>query len=599
MTKIKMIFILLIVSMLISCSTKTITKNDEVETKEEISISNLAKDESFRKSLHLIQNNVTQTYSIVRGDGTIILNGMDSYNDILGLAKDVKTNEVNYIYKTVFGEGKEVISGEDAYSGETYTYSEPTIVTTYYDKDGNDIGLRTKSYSPNLVLGDKIVYSSLEEEYANRLFVFDAKTKNTEKAISNSVSFYAGHPIFSTYQYIDNNETDKAILVCDDEFNVIKTIENYSLSSVDKVDDVETAIVATTIILNKDKEAPDYVYGEDYVYKYNCLDKDFNLIFDEPVDARPNINEEYIATLHRGDVEFDFDFKNMKEVGENRKYSGFDNFNEEYLAKKRQYDPICEEIKNSKDKYTYVDAKIYKDKVLFFAHYDDKYDEINEVFIDPCDIYSLDKELLMSISNLNNAYEDDGYFLIDNCKLYDFDLNLIKEFDTELYVDKYDVGGKAFFEDSRNKDYTNREHFNIYDDKMNLLYENVKMAISYAYKDCLVLVFDDITIVIDKDNNIVKEFDRPLEIRNWYDEVDYKTFTDLNTNRMGILDSKDNIVVDGLKYISGLEKDCFTFTNGFKYGLMDYEGKVICDFSVFNTMNEDARPEDFKIRLID
>lgn len=591
---------MVIVSMvLFGCKQNNLNADFNDNQRDTTKKSKLADDLNFKESLHLIKNNVTNTETIVKGDGTIILNGMDGFKDVLGLAKDKRTNEVNYVYRSIYGEDREIIERIDNYSGEVYSYSEPTIETIYYDNTGKEIGLRAKSYSPNLILGDKIVYSDLNSEYGSNLYYFDVKTKKTEKTKHNSVYFYADHPIFSTNQYIEKNEINKEILVCDDDFNVIKTIDNYSISGIENASDTEIAVVATTLIKNNEKSPEELDYGTDYEYKYNCLDTDFNLVFDEPLDSRPIFNDSSVVTVHRGNIEFDFDFKNMKKVGEERAYSGFDNYNDKYQTERRKYDPICDDIKKLDNRYTYVDVRIYKDKVLLFAHHDDSYDEKNDIFIDPCDIYSVDKELLLSVKTFNNTYEDAGYIFVDNNKIYDFDLNLIKSFDTELYVDKYDIGGKTYFEDSRNVDYSTREHFNLYDNNMNLLYENLRMAIPYTYDDCLILVFDDKTIIIDKDNNIIKEFDRALDIRNWYDDVDYKVFTDINTNRMGILDDNDNVIIDGLKYVSGLEKECFTFTNGFKYGLMDYEGKVICSFSIFNTMNEDAKLEDYNIRLLD
>ena len=235
--------------------------------------------------------------------------------------------------------------------------------------------------------------------------------------------------------------------------------------------------------------------------------------------------------------------------------------------------------------------------MLFFANYFEDVDDEN--FRSHADIYSIDEKLLMSVDDLNSVWSEQGLFLTDFKYVYDFDLNLVKEFDRETYMQSIDVNGTVFFADNLNRQYESYDHYNIYDEKLNLLYSNIVRSINYAYKDYLVLADDNSTKIIDKDNNLIKEFDRSFEIWGYYDESDYKTFLDFKTNRMGIIDTNYNIIIDNLKAVSGLEKDCFTFTNGFRYGLMDYDGNEICSFSIFNTMDEDSNLKDYEIGLVD
>ena len=73
----------------------------------------------------------------------------------------------------------------------------------------------------------------------------------------------------------------------------------------------------------------------------------------------------------------------------------------------------------------------------------------------------------------------------------------------------------------------------------------------------------------------------------------------LESGRMGVMDDNFNIIINDLKSVTNLEEKSFTYTNGFKYGLMDYDGKVICDFSIFDTMTEDANLNDYKIKYVE
>ena len=335
--------------------------------------------------------------------------------------------------------------------------------------------------------------------------------------------------------------------------------------------------------------------------KYNYLDSDFNLIFDEPVDNRIFLDQSTVATIHQGDKEFDFDFKTKEIVGDVRPYSGSENYNEKYYKDRDKYREKNERVRSLKPEYNYVDTRIYGDKVLFFASVDGKYDEAGDRYINPCDIYSLDETLLLHVDDVNVTFEDSGYFLANNRELYNFDIEIVKTFDKDTYLNTFEIGNKVFFMNDRDSNYNEVEHFSVFDEKLNEIFKDVRDAISYTYDNYEIIVFDNKTIIIDEGLNVIKEFDRALDIRNWYTDqkLEYRVFTDLNTNRMGILDGKYNIIIDNLKGVSRLEELCFSFTNGFRYGLMDYEGKEICSFSVFDTMNEDSKISDQDIRFIE
>ena len=573
-----------------SCSSVVDNKADTAEALD-ANLSPLASDPEFRNSIHLVRNSVTDTYTVVKGDGTIILNTMRP-TDFLYLAKDEKTGEVAYILKQVTGETLEYHSYVDGYSGETYSYPDTKIETIFYNAKGEEIGLRAHTYGSATVVGKKIFYNDLSEPYGDNLYIYDVDTKKSEKAPHGMITYYGSHILLSTEAY---GETEKKeILICDDDLNVVGTIDGYSYDGVNEYDGTKIA----TIMKNVGTK-------DNFVYKYNFLDENFNVIFDEPVDARPYANDKDIVTLHRGNEEFDYDFKEKKIVGDVRPYKGYDNVNDQYWQARKVYEPINDKIRSLDEKYTYVDTRIHDDKVLFFAHYSDEevdYDDSAYQYKDHVDVYSITGELLSSYDHLNVAYEQEGYFLVDFDTIYDFDFNIVKTFDEKVYVERYEIGDLVYFSDRTDEHYNSRPRYNLYDSNFKTLYENVSSDSAYAFnEENYFVVADDVsTRIIDDKFNVIKEYPgRKFDIYDWYESVDYRIFTDIETDRMGIIDASYNIVVDNLKHVDDLEEKCFTYTNGFRYGLMDYNGKEILSLSIFNTMSEDAKSSDYDIRYVE
>ena len=594
----KSILALALVVSLVACAKSA---NNTTNTKG-TNTSKLLNDSNFRKSIHIVRNGITNTSAVVRGDGTMILSSMRPNQESFRLYSDERTKEVSYIFKLEQGENLvKVPYGDPA---ENLTYPDLSASGSFYFTDGTYTGLTANTYGAVYVVGDKIIYSDENVSYEdNMTFVFDTKTKENVKAPRSSPFFFGSHIIFSAnaYGYDNTKELHKEILVCDDNLNVIKTMDGLTMASTIEHEGTEIGVLHVDQILNKEKDLKDLIFEEDYVRKYNYLDSDLNIIFDEPVDNRIFFDGSTIATIHQGDKEFDFDFKTKKVVGDVRPYSGSENYNEKYQKDREKYKDINERIKNLKPSYNYVETKIYGDKVIFLAYGDGEYVEATDRYINPCDIYSVDEKLLLHIDDMNVTYEDSGYLFANGKDLYNFDLEIVKTFDKETYLSSFKIGEKTFFANDRDPSFKEEAHHSIYDDKMNEIFKNVKEAISYTYDDYEVIVFDNRTLIIDSNLNVIKEFDRALDIRNWYTDkkLEYRAFTDLNTNRMGIIDGKYNVIIDNLKAITGLEELCFGFTNGFRYGLMDYEGKEICSFSAFDTMNEDSKISDSDIRYIE
>ena len=602
----KIILILLICIMVSACSKKDNNLNANNETMEVANNKNLSpltKDKEFLKTIHLIRNEMNNSNAVVRADGTMILNSIRPNNEYLTIIKDERTKEAKYIVKTVTGDDKVVNTyGE---GNETYTYSDLTEEIIFYDTEGHEIDKNLRTYNVTLAVNDKIFCTKRGDDYYDNLYVYDVKTKEITKPKKNRVYFYNDHIVLSSDQY-DNNDKDKGkkeILICDDELNVIKRIEGYSIYSIDSYNNGEYTIAAvcSNFIKNNNKENSEMTYGEDYEYRYNYLDESFNLVFEKAVNSHSSISDSTTVTIHDGDIEYDYDVREKKKVSEDRPYSGFENYNDKVQMERKKYEPICNNIA-MKPEYSYCDAQVYNGKALLFAHKaDNYYDEENDIYIEYVDIYNDKEELLLEGAQFNGAFESEGYFLVDGKTVYDFDLNIVKQFENETYINRNDKGGEmqVLFTDSYDRYYREKPYFNVYDKNFNTLFENVVDVEFYTYDDYIVVATDDLTRIYDKNLNVVKEYNRSLAIHNWYDDTQYRTFKDLKTNREGIIDDKYNIIVDNLKSVSNLEEKCFTFMNGFKYGLMDYNQKVICEFSIFNTMTEDSNGKDYTIQYID
>lgn len=599
-----------IIMILFSCQ-----NNVSVESTANVENSNmsyLAEDPEFKNSVHIIRNEDTNTSSIIKGDGTILLKSMRPFIEDLSILKDEISGEARYLSKHVSGDNLEYNEYFDEYEKKTYRYPEETYYTEFYDLNGNEIGLKAKTYVASLAVGDNIFYRDYVDEVDDNLYVYNVKTKKSEKALKSTVGTLGSYVLISSDGYGANAEK-KEILVCDENLNVVNTIENYSYRNNIEYDGVKVGAISTVVMNNTEKDISELQYNVDYTYKYNYLDENCNLIFDEPVDNSGYFDNSTIVTFHRDDIEFDFDFKTKKVVGDMRPYSGFDNYNSEYQSERAVYSEMNDNIRSLNPKYNYVDTRIcnnyyyddigsYGKKILFLAHYSDEnenYDDPAYEYKDHCDVYSINGELLTSFDNVNVVYEDEGYILVNYDTLYNFDLEVVKAFDEKVYVERHKMGNLIYFTDEADYQFNSRPKYNIYDKNMEVLYENVISNNTYAFDDkYFVVAFDDLTQLIDENLKVFKEYDTPYEIDDWYD-VEYKIVKNLKTNRMGIMDKNYNIIIKGLKSVSDLEEKSFTYANGFKYGLMDYEGKVICNFSIFDTMSEDAKIKDYDIKYVE
>ena len=601
----KNISLVLIISLtttfLLSCGVKNVNAVSETnetkttivtETKSKLDEVSPIKNETwFKNGLHSIRNNVTNTYMIVNGDGGIVVKSIEPELESIGLVRDLEEDAVNYVYKAYMGESivKSTFSGIDY----EYTDMNPSSRCRIYDRNGNDIGFEAKIYSPQYSSKNKIIFAERTDENYSNLKIFDVNTKeysDINYSVSNTLN---GKFIFSTSPFNYKSERQE-ILVADGDIKEVKKIEGYSLDFVAKEDGVEYAIVRKR--LSNSEDAPNN-------FKYNILDTNYEFMLDEDVDENVWTGNRKVLTLRVGDKVFDYDVIKKQKVGEERDYKTTEDT--EYLQKmaiEAKYESLMNKIKketieNGTEKYYYMDLLTYKDTVLILASV---YVENNTYDHNPIDIYNVEGEQIASFNNLSTRFQNDGYLISNNDIVFNTELKEITTLRGDRNIDRFDKFGKIFYADDMDTNYNFVNSFTIYNEKFEPIFENVENAQFDTYDDYIVIVDKDCTKIIDKSLNIVKTLDRKLEIKNWYDnKTNYRDFTDLETKRMGLIDENFNYKIDNLKYVGYKEEKYFNYQNGFEYGLMDFEGRPILKYSIFDSMTEDSNGEDYKGKFIE
>ena len=577
----KLVLILLSIITLFSCKSNISTEEVTIENAYNESVSKVANDPEFLNKLHNIRNPVSNTSMLVKGDGTIVLKTMEPTIEQIGAIEDVDGKTTNYIYKMYNGEGIETKTYGEGDS--EYKSKDLTMRTVFYDKNGKEVGLTTNTYGAIYTSKYKIIYrdNSVTDDQ-NDLRVFDVNSKEISKLPYGNIYTFNGNFLVSTYGYSDIDE-DEVTLVCDENLNELQRIEGYSALGVEDRNGAHIVRLSRKINDNN-------LTGEDNK-KYNFLDGNYKFIFDEDVDEIIWGDTFPILTIRKGQVAFDFDFSKMERVSEDRPYVEEKTSWEVMMDEQRKYDGLVLKLEED-GKYQYVDVFMHDKNVYLLA-----YKDMNVGMFDnnSCDVYNDKLELIASFDSVDNVFRDQGYIFVNKNAIYNDNLEIIKKFDVKCNVEVINKFDRAFFSNGTGEDYSKREDFELYDENFNALFEHIDSLDSFVYDDYFVMTKNNNTYFVDKDFKIVKEIqNRALSVRGWsQDNTNYRSFVDLETERMGILDGNLQIAVDNLKDIFDLSEKYFTYQNGFKYGLMDYEGKPIITYSIFDTMREDAVEKDF------
>lgn len=551
--------------------------NNQNKTTE---ISPLASESWFRDDIYLITNPSNGVLSLVKGDGKVLLTTYEPDIENIGKIIDIDKDKTNYIYKTYTGEKyiKENIGSGDY----EYVDVRPTQKCIVYDKNGNEIGLVMDSYSPKYSSINKIIYTEGSSDY-DGLMAYDVNTKESTKIDSDEIYVMNGRFLLTTSAWDDVVENEE-ISICDENLNVIKKIEGYSLTGVSKVKDTEYASIRKKI---KDS-------GEDK-YKYNFIDSDFNIIFENDIDEVIWTGDQSYITLRNENKIIDYNFVDKKFVGEEKDYDkaikgGNKELEEKYSDTEAKI--LNENTVNGKSKYWSIYHFDCNDKVIYVAHMQS---DIGMFDNDKVDIYDENGKKVAEFDDLSNQFNKSGLLFVNHDTLYDINLNVVGKLKEKRNLELENKFDKVYFSDGIGLDYSSIKPFTLYNDKMEPVLTNLECIEMNTYDDYIVIVDSEGTKLLDKDFNIIKKLDRKLDIKSWYDnEKSYKTFEDLDTERMGIIDKDLNILVDKLKYVGTMENKYFEYQNGFEYGIMDYEGKPIIKFSIFDNMMEDSVKNDFR-----
>ena len=550
------------------------------------------------KGLHIIRNPENYTQVVIDEEGNIIDNTISSDLESISLINNPSLGYAEYYYKTDFtAEVKKdnVYSTEDI--DEVIDSLIPIQKSKLYDKHGNEIKL-------------PIEFSTVEFATDRSIFIRDANVNYYDK---NLVEIYqkADGTWGADKDEVYENTVRYKEFVSDIG---IKYINLYFSSEIYDSDDRENRVVVTDDALIKEREYKGYNLDEimdlqgkkipvlvklvDDKLKYNFLDDNNDLVFEEDVDNGISYdNVSRVVTFSRGDKEFDFSFDTYTTVGDSRVHIEKDEKDPIYELKEK-YEDIKDKIVSSNKDYNY--ASIWYDevnkKIRILAIKDEKYDEVTGYTSDVV-VYDEEGKLLGELKKFSACYEECGYFFYNNNTVCDFDLNIIKTFDEEMYLSRTEKFDKSIFierfdirDQYENKNIDSIKPFKIYDNDFNVLYENVIKVYEYTLNDYFIVVDKENTKFITVDEYgklyVKKVIDRPLDVSNWYSESDKNAFMDLKTGHFGILDKDLNIKVDNLKNAIDLKKDYFTYEKGFSFGLMDYDGNIINKYSIFNTMGE-------------
>ena len=584
---IKIGVVVLISFSLFACSNNIVqdTKTENAvttETKSKSEISPIANEDWFKNDIHMLYNPTNNSHSLVRGDGTIILSTLEPMIESIGKVEDIDGKVTNYVYKNFSGE--KYIKTNISNTEEEYVDARPTQRCVVYDRNGKETGLVADMYSPSYSSINKIIYSAADSEYGNGGYhVFDVNTKEVSDLDCDELAVMNGKFLLSTSPW-NENVVKEEIRVCDENLNVVKTIEGYSIDGVAKSDGIQYASLRKKI-----------KGGEDSKYTFNFLDSNFDVVFDDDFDERIWTGDQKYLTLRRGDKLIDYSFVDNKIVGEEREYK-----KEEEVAEKQteeKYTKMERKIEddNTKDgekMYSYVSAFSHGDKVLFIGHLQGNRGMFDH---DPIDVYDAEGKKIAEFDDLSTQFSDQGYLFVNHDTVYNIDMQVVGKLKEKRNIESSTKFDKNYYYDRTGLDYSSVKPFTLYNDKFEPVLENLECIEMDVYDDYITVVDSEGTKLIDKDFNVFKKIDRKIDIRTWYDNKSgFNAFEDLENERMGVIDKDYNIVVDKMKYLGSLEEKFFTYQNGFEYGFMDYEGRPIIKYSIFNTMMEDSVGADYR-----
>lgn len=529
--------------------------------------------EDFKKEVHLVRNPVTRNEKIVNGNGDILLKTLNPETESLSLIKDGITNEINFICKVFMGESIKENTYTMQDTKETFTDRYPSYRTEFYDKNGQEIGLNIKDcYGANMSVNKYIVYYLNDNQGAspNNARIYNTVTKETITPVHRIIDCFGGKPLISADTW-GPEDNPKEILICDNDFKPVETIKDYTFAG-------KATINGRTYgrLCRKHEDNPKEVY-------YNYIDEDYNMIFKPDINTHIYDESNSVVTVQRDGLEFNYDFDTRQVIGDYKKKEK----EKDYEAFNKYHEASVSIIQKANPKYNYVNVFVDKKngKTLYFAYYEKE--KNGKKLYNASDIYNEQLEKKLETDSVDAIYQEQALFYVDDSKLYDFDCNLVKTFENTK-LDRYDKNKKYYFSDGTDSKLNKKEKFNLYDEKFNIVKASISNVDFYSLKNYIMIEDDESTKLYDENLNLKKDLGMKASIYMKSNDNKYLSFFDNTTKRMGVMDKDFNVLVKGLKKVDYLDDNYFTFQNGFKYGLMDYNGNVLVSYSIFDTMSEDA-----------
>lgn len=548
----------------------------------------------LKDNIYQIANPINNSNVIVDKNGKVLLKTIDPDNEYISIVYDLYTEEPAFLSKTYMGEDLKEVKYDD------YSYHSPTYRIVYYDLDGNLLDLDIDGASGYCAAWGKYLLIGSD----NGTYIYDSEEKILNMSELRNFELLGKNLLLNNSQW---NDGARRIEIYDRDVNQIKVINDYAYSYRNTINGKGYHQVVLPIKNQKDKQIT--INGKTYTTDddenkvlYNFLDENGDFFFDNPVENEINNAESDVVDFISGNLYFKYDMAKKQYVSspsvisdEEREKIIKDTSTSDFMKDRDEDKNIMKlQEKYNNEEYAWVDKQSYNNKNIYAVMYGGTI--INEgtedeKYVEYIDLYDNDLNLKIEHSENIQLLPKCGYFLNDK-DLYDINFNYIMTFDEESKFTIIEKGDNIYIFDRFDYDYQDKEKFNLYDKDFKILKEGISDISWYNNNDCIYVTDDKNTYMYDKDFKLIKELGGRYIIDGYYDD-DHMVFTDISTGRYGIMDNEAKILISGLKFIMGLEDEYFIYQNGFKYGLMDYDGNAIVSLSIFSTMKEDARLSDY------
>lgn len=494
----------------------------------------------LKEGVYIITNPYTRGSKVINEKGEVLLSSSDGDSDnYMTLVTDIETKKPLCIMKEIIGE-KKITEYYETDEGRQ-SYDRASTRVEVYDLNGKKLDFDKEGISYiNFAFGDNIFYENYD---INKAYAYNVKTGVEKELGGENCIAVSNKVVSSTYTMMGK---PSKLIIYDKNLNIIKTIENYAYDYELDYKGKKCIRVSTCSTV-------------DGKYRYNYLDENLNLMYDAPVDddgyGDKNKNQDTLSS-----DEYEKILAKLQEVSEDIKY-----------FQKMTYDGVT----------LYIADYSYEDKNTHEWIYTQRIFDENL------------KEKTGDFKTVQRVFDRSGLILVDDDTFLDFNMNVVKKFDRKSTWQEDEKWGKIFLYDSCDENYYSRDDFSLYDRNFNVILSGLKRINIPMIPDYIVAEDKQSTKLYDKDMKVVKDYGRSLEIYGWSDSLSkMHSFVDNTTNLQGIMDGDWNIIIDNLKSVSEMRDTYFTFQKGFRYGLMDYAGNVLIDFSIFDSTSEEKQMVD-------